>query len=386
MGGREAVVFVLDRSGSMAMRSAKGASAWEEAVKRVQSRLAGLHPESRVRLFCFPPAATGGDWSNPSAMRKVVAGLTPSLADGRPFDALREAGEALARFRSDMPESLEVVGDLQRQGWEEIDTLTLPEELRVHVSQTGDPQAPNRSLALRVRGSDQLRCGVVEVGGGSTPLIVSDRVGADGKAEEREIPLPDKVRGTAIPGRRQRVGASANLLPPGHRWLGRGRPLVRYLPGGSRNSGLPAGAPSRARCLPADHLFPEPGPTPDGRGRRRGFPVSSKGGASEGCRRRPARLGWRRGRGGGAATGNMAGGTACGGGGIFAAGRRRGVFCRSGSSARGVLGGLAGLAARAARRGPARGNQPGAGSNRRAHTRSGEDSARNCGKHCARCR
>ena len=33
----------------------------------------------------------------------------------------------------------------------------------------------------------------MEVGGGSSPLIVSDRVGADGKAEEREIALPDKV-------------------------------------------------------------------------------------------------------------------------------------------------------------------------------------------------
>ena len=127
-------------------------------------------------------------------MRKVVAGLTPSLADGRPFDALRDAAEALARFRSDMPEALEIVGDLQRQGWEEIDTLTLPEELRIHVSQTGDPEAVNRGLSLQVRGSDQLRCGaVVKVGGGSTPLIISDRVGADGKVDEREIPLIDKV-------------------------------------------------------------------------------------------------------------------------------------------------------------------------------------------------
>ena len=193
VGGREAVVFVLDRSGSMAMRTPEGTSAWEEAVKQVQRRLAGLHPESRVRLFCYPAAATGGDWCKPSEMRKVVAGLTPSRADGRPFDALRDAAEALARFRSDMPKALEVVGDLQRQGWEEIDTLTLPEELRVHVSQTGDPEASNRSLTLRVRGLDQLRCGVVEVGGGSSPLIVSDRVGAEGKAEEREIALPDKV-------------------------------------------------------------------------------------------------------------------------------------------------------------------------------------------------
>ena len=104
-------------------------------------------------VVLFPPAETGGDWSNPSEMRKVVAGLTPSLADGRPFDALRAAAEALARFRSDMPESLEVVGDLQQQGWEEIDTLTLPEELRVHVSQTGPPEATNRSLRCGCAGS-----------------------------------------------------------------------------------------------------------------------------------------------------------------------------------------------------------------------------------------
>jgi hypothetical protein len=112
-GGREAVVFVLDRSGSMAMRSPEGPSAWEQAVQRVRSRLAQLHPQSRVRLVCFPPTEAGEDWVGPSAMRKVVAGLTPSLAEGRPLDALREAAEALARFRSDMPESLEVVGDLQ---------------------------------------------------------------------------------------------------------------------------------------------------------------------------------------------------------------------------------------------------------------------------------
>lgn len=193
VGGREAVVFVLDRSASMAMRSPAGTTAWEDAVKQVQNRLAGLHPESRVRLFCFPAASTGSDWSKPSELSTILAGLTPAMADGRPFDALRAAAEALARFRSDMPEALEVVSDLQRHGWEEIDTLTLPEELRVQVSQTGNPAASNKSLSLRVRGLDQLRCGVVELGGSSSPLVVSDRVGVDGKAEAREIPLPDKV-------------------------------------------------------------------------------------------------------------------------------------------------------------------------------------------------
>ena len=73
--GRETVVFVLDRSGSMAMRSFEGLSTWEEARKRLRSRLAELHPQSRVRLFCFPPAETGEDWISPSAMRKMVAGL-----------------------------------------------------------------------------------------------------------------------------------------------------------------------------------------------------------------------------------------------------------------------------------------------------------------------
>ncbi|MFN0127883.1 MAG: BatA domain-containing protein [Verrucomicrobiales bacterium] len=193
VGGREAVVFVLDRSASMAMRSPEGNTAWEEAVARVQNRLAGLHPESRVRLFCFPPAATGHDWSKPPELRQILAGLAPSMADGQPFEALRDAAEAVARFRSDMPESLEVIGDMQRHGWEEIDTLMLPEELRVQVNQTGNPAAANRSLSLGVRGFDQLRRGVVELGGGSSPLLVSDQAGEDGKTEEQEIPLPDKV-------------------------------------------------------------------------------------------------------------------------------------------------------------------------------------------------
>jgi len=193
VGGREAVAFVLDRSASMAMRSPGGNTAWEDAVAQVRERLDGLSSESRVRLFCFPPAATGDDWSQPSELRKRLADMAPAMEDGQPFEAMRDAAEALARFRSDMPESLEIIGDLQRQGWEEIDTLSLPEELRVKVSQTGNPKAANKSLSLGVRGFDQLRRGVVELSGGSSPLLVSDQVGKDGKAEKQEIPQPDKI-------------------------------------------------------------------------------------------------------------------------------------------------------------------------------------------------
>ena len=193
VGGREAVAFVLDRSASMAMRSPGGNTAWEDAVAQVRDRLDGLSSESRVRLFCFPPAATGDDWSQPSELRKRLADMAPAMEDGQPFEAMRDAAEALARFRSDMPESLEIIGDLQRQGWEEIDTLSLPEELRVKVSQTGNPKAANKSLSLGVRGFDQLRRGVVELSGGSSPLLVSDQVGKDGKAEKQEIPQPDKI-------------------------------------------------------------------------------------------------------------------------------------------------------------------------------------------------
>ena len=193
VGGREAVAFVLDRSASMAMHSPGGNTAWEDAVAQVRERLDGLGSESRVRLFCFPPAATGDDWSQPSELRRILAGLAPAMEDGRPFEAMRAAAEALARFRSDMPESLEIIGDLQRQGWEEIDTLSLPEELRVQVRQTGNPKAANKSLSLGVRGTDQLRRGVVELGGGSSPLVVSDQVGKDGKAEKQELPEPDKI-------------------------------------------------------------------------------------------------------------------------------------------------------------------------------------------------
>ncbi len=149
--GREALVLVLDRSGSMAMQSGKDSTAWDDAKKHAQERLSNMHPDSRVRLFCFPPAETGSEWSSPSAVRKIVADLSPSLADGEPLDAVRSAAEALARFRSDMPESLEIVGDMQESGWREIDTLALPEELRVLVVRTGNPDAVNRSLSLQVK-------------------------------------------------------------------------------------------------------------------------------------------------------------------------------------------------------------------------------------------
>jgi len=192
-GGREAVVFVLDRSGSMAMGTTEGPSVWEEALDLVRKRLVELHPQSRVQLVCFPPTETGEDWVSPSAMRKVVAGLTPSLAEGHPLGALREAAEALARFRSDMPESLDVIGDLQRLGWDEIDTLTLPEELRVRVSQVGYPEAANRGLSLRVRGRDQLRRGAVVAYGGPSALVVRDQVDGGGDLVEWENPLPDDV-------------------------------------------------------------------------------------------------------------------------------------------------------------------------------------------------
>jgi hypothetical protein len=192
-GGREAVVFVLDRTGSMVMRSSEGSSAWEETLERVNDRLSGLHPQSRVRLFCFPPVDGDGDWLNPTALRKILADLTPSLAESEPVEALRAAAEALARFESDMPEALEIIGDLQRGGWQNIETLTLPEELRVRVSQTGDPAASNRGLSLQVRGVDQLRRAMVALSGGATPLVVRDQVGEDGDVMEKEIPLPGEV-------------------------------------------------------------------------------------------------------------------------------------------------------------------------------------------------
>ncbi|MFK7852020.1 MAG: BatA domain-containing protein [Akkermansiaceae bacterium] len=191
--GREALALVLDRSGSMAMKSAENISAWEDAKRHVEKRLLSMHPESRVRLFCFPPAETGTEWASPSAVRKIVGELLPSLAEGQPLDAVTAAAEALARFRSDMPESLEIVGDMQESGWERTDTLTLPAELRVTVVQAGNPNARNRSLSLQVRGNGQLRRGAVVRRGDGVAMNVRDQNGKDGDVSERDFPLPGKV-------------------------------------------------------------------------------------------------------------------------------------------------------------------------------------------------
>lgn len=191
--GREALVLVLDRSGSMAMKSAENTSAWEDAKRHVEKRLSSMHPDSRVRLICFPPAETGTEWASPSAVRNIVKGLSPSLADGQPIDAVTAAAEALARFRSDMPESLEIVGDMQESGWEKTDTLTLPGELRVTVVQTGNPDAANRSLSLQVRGNGQLRRGAVVRRGDGAAMIVRDQNGKGGEVSERDFPVPGEV-------------------------------------------------------------------------------------------------------------------------------------------------------------------------------------------------
>jgi Aerotolerance regulator N-terminal len=204
LGSRETVAFVLDHSASMGMQNSDGISAWQQSIQQVQERLDGMHPQSRVRIFCDPPAETGEDWSSPAVARKVLNGLTLSMREGHPFEALRDGAEALARFRSDMPESLEIIGDLQKIGWENIDPLTLPEEVRVTVSQIGDPTATNRGLALQVRGSDHLRHAVMTFSGGATPLQVTDRREVDRVVVEQEIPLPDAA--VELPYRAEKSG------------------------------------------------------------------------------------------------------------------------------------------------------------------------------------
>lgn len=187
--GPETVAFVLDRTGSMNMKESAGESSWDQAVEHLRARLGDMDPGSRVRLYCFPPAETGSEWTSPSALRSIVAGLRPSSGAGRPADVLEAASAALAAFRSDMPESLEIVGDLQAAGWEEIDTISLPEELRVTVHQVGDPEAPNRGLSVLSRGRDQNRRAAIITLGGSSPLSITDTP----SGETREILLPEEV-------------------------------------------------------------------------------------------------------------------------------------------------------------------------------------------------
>lgn len=194
-GGREAVVIVLDRSGSMAMRSVGQESAWEEAVEKVDARLKGLHPQSRVRLIGYPSISidSGEDWQSPSAARETLQGISATQEEGLPFDAVEEASKVLARFRSDMPESLEIYSDLQKKGWDDISTLTLPGELRVEVIQVGEPAAINRGLALHVRGRDQLRRAAIMTEGEPMPLEVETVPIEGGEPVRTEIPFPDEV-------------------------------------------------------------------------------------------------------------------------------------------------------------------------------------------------
>ena len=185
--GREALALVLDRSGSM-----RHSTAWNEALATADRRLSELHPESRVRLFCYPHIDTGEEWIRPAAMRGTIAALAPTFAQGRPLAAIRAATEALARFQSDMPESLEIVSDLQDLGWDELATLTLPEELQLGIHQVGDPEAPNRGLSLQVRGRDQLRRGAVITEGATSAITITDAIAGEDPVS-KELPFPSTV-------------------------------------------------------------------------------------------------------------------------------------------------------------------------------------------------
>lgn len=191
--GREAIAFVLDRSGSMNLRSNGEQTAWEEGVAYLQKRLSRLHPQSRVRVFCYPPAKLEPDWVSPQSMKKQLAELTPTFAIGKPSIALEEAAEALARFRADMPETLEIVGDLQKEGWKGIETLTLPQELQIRIYQTGDPEAKNQSLALNVRGQGPLRRGAIVQKDVETAMRIKDTLGDEENSLEKEVNFSGEV-------------------------------------------------------------------------------------------------------------------------------------------------------------------------------------------------
>ncbi len=191
--GRETVTFILDRSGSMTMGNGEGETAWQLAVAQLEERLDEMNPQSRVRLFCFPEVTIAGEWMSPGDLLDIVDELEPTLAEGRPLTAVKEASEALARFRSDMPETLEIIGDLQKSGWEELDTLTLPEELRIKVRGTGDTTKGNQGLSLLIRGRDQTRRGAIVALGGTGPLAIDDQSLADDNVTTQEILLPEEV-------------------------------------------------------------------------------------------------------------------------------------------------------------------------------------------------
>ena len=192
--GRETVAFVLDRSGSMHFRSEDGRSAWEEAIQHIQNRLSRLHPQSRARVLCFPPAeGLEEDWSSPQAVIQQLNDLEPSFEQGRPLSALQAAAEALARFRGDMPETLEIVGDLHPNGWDEMDTLSLPGELQVRVHQVGDSESANHGLALQTRGQGPLRRGAVIHRGGEAALLLHDQPQGGEDLPETNIPATGEV-------------------------------------------------------------------------------------------------------------------------------------------------------------------------------------------------
>jgi hypothetical protein len=145
--GRERrALIVLDRSLSMQAVTADG-SAWTRAVDAARQILAQLRPDDRAALISAgPQPEVLCEWAPPAAISQRLKDLQPTFGAANLADALAQAKRLLAIGDHQIPATVYLVSDFQRNGCQNLASSPLPETAELKVIKIGDLLTPNLAV------------------------------------------------------------------------------------------------------------------------------------------------------------------------------------------------------------------------------------------------
>ncbi|MEY2787929.1 MAG: hypothetical protein RLZZ34_1072 [Verrucomicrobiota bacterium] len=168
---RRDVVLILDRS--LSLRAVdSGTPRWTALLAEARRILDGLAEGDRAALVGIGERAEVlSGFAPPALIRERLTGLEPGHAHGDLGEALREAQGLVAALESPGTASVEILGDLQRNGAEGLGAVALPRWLPVRFHRFGTAVAPNVAVAdLRVSDEAQGPLSITLVNHGDQPV------------------------------------------------------------------------------------------------------------------------------------------------------------------------------------------------------------------------
>ncbi len=140
---RQQAIILLDTSASM-QSMGPGGSHWEQAKASVRKLLASLHNDDTAALvLCSTHSSTASGFVPPSVLAKRLEEVAPGFGVADLSEGFQQVLKVLSTANPAFDTSLQVVSDLQRPGTTGIQTVPLPKELPVKITDPGDRFVPN---------------------------------------------------------------------------------------------------------------------------------------------------------------------------------------------------------------------------------------------------